>query len=92
MKTQMEDSQMTDSKILAHTKWNYKYHIVFVPKHRRKIFYAEQREVIMKIIKELCTWKCIEIKEGKTAIEHVHLLLSIPSKFSISGSIGILER
>ncbi len=46
---------MNDSKILAHKKWNCKYHIVFAPKYRRKMFYAEQREAIMKIIKELCT-------------------------------------
>lgn len=54
-KTQAEDIQMNDSKILAHKKWNCKYHIVFAPKYRRKMFYAEQREAIMKIIKELCT-------------------------------------
>lgn len=82
---------MNDSKILAHTKWNCKYHIVFAPKYRRKIFYAEQREAIMKIIKELCTWKGIEIIEGEMAVDHVHLLLSIPPKFSISGVMGYLK-
>ncbi len=82
---------MNDSKILAHTKWNCKYHIVFAPKYRRKIFYAEQLESIMKIIKELCTWKGIEIIEGEMAIDHVHLLLSIPPKFSISGVMGYLK-
>ena len=82
---------MNDNKILAHTKWNCKYHIVFAPKYRRKIFYAEQREAIMKIIKELCTWKGIEIIEGELALDHVHLLLSIPPKFSISGVMGYLK-
>ena len=82
---------MNDSKILAHTKWNCKYHVVFAPKYRRKIFYAEQRESIMKIMKELCTWKGIEIIEGEMAIDHVHLLLSIPPKFSISGVMGYLK-
>ena len=55
------------------------------------MFYAEQREAIMKIIKELCTWKGIEIIEGEMAIDHVHLLLSIPPKFSISGVMGYLK-
>ena len=82
---------MNDNKILAHTKWNCKYHIVFAPKYRRKIFYAEQREAIMKIIKELCTWKGIEIIEGEMAIDHIHLLLSIPPKFSIWGVMGYLN-
>lgn len=82
---------MNDNKILAHTKWNCKYHIVFAPKYRRKIFYAEQREAIMKIIKEFCTWKGIEIIEGEMAIDHIHLLLSIPPKFSISGVMGYLK-
>ncbi len=82
---------MNDNKILAHTKWNCKYHILFAPKYRRKIFYAEQREAIMKIIKELCTWKGIEIIEGEMAIDHIHLLLSIPPKFSISGVMGYLK-
>ena len=84
-----EQNNITNS--LAHTKWNCKYHIVFAPKFRRKIFYAEQRETIMKIIKELCTWKGIEIIEGEMAIDHVHLLLSIPPKFSISGVMGYLK-
>ena len=57
-----------DNKILSHTTWNCKYHIVFAPKYRRKIFYESHRKEIMNIIKELCRWKGVEIIEGEMAI------------------------
>ena len=61
----------TDNKILSHTTWNCKYHIVFAPKYRRKIFYESHRREIMETIKELCRWKGVEIIEGEMAIDHV---------------------
>ena len=64
-----------DNKILSHSTWNCKYHIVFAPKYRRKIFYESHRKEIMEIIKELCRWKEVEILEGEMAVDHVHLLL-----------------
>ena len=69
--------QNTDVKSLAHTKWNCKYHIVFAPKYRRKVFYQEKRESIRDIIRTLCQWKGVEIIEGEICPDHIHLLLSI---------------
>ena len=69
---------------LAHTKWVCKYHIVFTPKYRRKIIYKELRRDIQGIIRDLCKWKGIEIVEGHMMPDHIHLLLSIPPKYSVS--------
>ena len=68
---------------LAHTKWICKYHIVFTPKYRRKIIYNQLRVDIQNIIKDLCKWKGVEIIEGNMMPDHVHLLLSIPPKYSM---------
>jgi putative transposase len=76
---------------LAHTKWLCKYHIVFTPKYRRKIIYKALRESIRDIIRDLCKWKGIEILEGHLMPEHVHLLLSIPPKYSVSQIMGYLK-
>ena len=81
----------TDNKILSHTTWNCKYHIVFAPKYRRKIFYESHRREIMETIKELCRWKGVEIIEGEMAIDHVHILVEIPPKISVSGFMGYLK-
>ena len=80
-----------DNKILSHSTWNCKYHIVIAPKYRRKIFYESRRKEIMEIIKELCRWKEVEILEGEMAVDHVHLLLMIPPKLSVSGFMGYLK-
>ena len=80
-----------DNKILSHSTWNCKYHIVFAPKYRRKIYYESHRKEIMEIIKELCRWKEVEILEGEMAVDHVHLLLMIPPKLSVSGFMGYLN-
>ena len=76
---------------LAHTKWNCKYHIVFAPKYRRKVFYGEHREAIREILRTLCQWKGVEIIEGEICPDHVHLLVSIPPKMSVSGFMGYLK-
>ena len=76
---------------LAHTKWNCKYHIVFAPKYRRKIFYEEKRMAIRDILRTICGWKGIEIIEGEVYPDHVHLLLSIPPKMSVSYFVGYLK-
>ncbi len=80
-----------DNKILSHSTWNCKYHIVFAPKYRRKIFYESHRREIIEIVKELCRWKEVEILEGEMAVDHVHLLLMIPPKMSVSGFMGYLK-
>ena len=76
---------------LAHTKWNCKYHVVFAPKYRRKVFYEDKRVEIRDIIGELCAWKGVEIIEGEICPDHVHLLLSIPPKLSVSSFMGYLK-
>ena len=76
---------------LAHTKWNCKYHIVFAPKYRRKVFFGEKRAEIREIIRTLCQWKGVEIIEGEVCPDHIHLLLSIPPKMSVSGFMGYLK-
>ena len=68
-----------DVKSIAHTKWNCKYHIVFAPKYRRKVFYGEKREAIGKILRQLCEWKGIEIVEAEICPDHIHMLVSIVS-------------
>ena len=76
---------------LAHTKWNCKYHIVFAPKYRRKIFYEEKRLAIRDILRTICGWKGVEIIEGEVCPDHVHLLLSIPPKMSVLYFVGYLK-
>ena len=83
--------QKTDTKSLAHTTWNCKYHIVFAPKYRRKVFFNEKRADIREIIRTLCQWKGVEIIEGEICPDHIHLLLSIPPKYSVSGFMGNLK-
>ena len=60
---------------LAHTKWNCKYHVVFAPKYRRKVFYEEKRQEIREILRTLCQWKEVEIIEGEVCPDHIHLFL-----------------
>lgn len=76
---------------LVHTKWNCKYHIVFAPKYRRKIFYEEKRLAIRDILRTICGWKGVEIIKGEVCPDHVHLLLSIPPKMSVSYFVGYLK-
>ena len=78
-------------KSLAHTKWMCKYHIVFTPKYRRKIIYNKLKGDIVEILRDLCRWKGVEIIEGKAMIDHVHLLVSIPPKYSVSSFMGYLK-
>ena len=76
---------------LAHTRWMCKYHIVFTPKYRRKIIYNKLRRDIVQTIKDLCKWKGIEIIEGKAMPDHIHILVKIPPKMSISNFMGYLK-
>lgn len=75
----------------AHTKWLCKYHIVFTPKYRRKAIYNEIRPDIAKIFKDLCKYKGVEVLEGHLMPDHVHLLVSIPPKLSVSQFVGYLK-
>lgn len=82
---------MNDLNKLSHTTWNCKYHIVFAPKYRRKVFYAQKRYEIGKILRELCKWKQVNIIEAEVCPDHVHMLVEIPPKMSVSGFMGFLK-
>ena len=76
---------------LAHTKWMCKYHIVFTPKYRRKIIYNQLKVDIRDILKQLCSYKGVEIIEGHLMPDHIHMLLAIPPKYSVSSFMGYLK-
>lgn len=76
---------------LSHTKWLCKYHIVIVPKYRRKVIYKEYRKDLQEIVKMLCKYKGVEILEGHMMPDHVHLLVSIPPKTSVLSFMGYLK-
>ena len=80
-----------DNNSLAHTTWNCKYHIVFAPKYRRKIFYEDKRLEIGEILRKLCEWKKVAIIEGKVCSNHIHMLAEIPPKMSVSSFVGFLK-
>lgn len=82
---------MNDLKTLSHTTWNCKYHLVFAPKYRRKAFYGERRYEIGKILRELCGWKGVTIIEAEVCSDHVHMLVEIPPKMSVSSFVGFLK-
>ena len=87
----MNEEHNMHAKSLAHTKWNCKYHIVFAPKYRRKVFFEEKRLEVRDILRKLCEWKGVEIIEGEICPDHVHLMVSIPPKYSVSGFMGYLK-
>ena len=80
-----------NSNSLAHTKWNCKYHIVFAPKYRRKIFYGQKREEIGKILRQICDWNEVKIIEAEVCPDHVHMFVEIPPKLAVSKFMGILK-
>ena len=82
---------ISDVNSLSHTKWNCKYHIVFAPKYRRKVFYYEKREAIGKIVRMLCERKQVKIIEAEVCPDHVHMLVEIPPKLSVSSFMGYLK-
>lgn len=80
-----------DIHSLSHTRWNCKYHVVFAPKYRRKVFYGEKRLEIGAILRELCNWKGVNIIQSEVCIDHVHMLIEIPPKMSVSSFMGFLK-
>ena len=80
-----------DINSLSHSKWNYKYHIVFALKYRRKIIYQQIRADIEIILSELCKRKGIEIIEAEACPDHIHMLVRIPPKYSVSQIMGYLK-
>ena len=82
---------MNDINSLSHSKWNCKYHIVFAPKYRRKIFYGKYKREIGRILRQLCEWKDVKIVEAEVCSDHIHMLLEIPPKYSVSKFVGYLK-
>ncbi len=82
---------MKDNNSLAHTTWNCKYHIVFASKYRRQAIYGKYKASIGQIIRELCQRKGVEIIEANACRDHIHMLVSIPPKLSVSAFMGYLK-
>ena len=80
-----------DNSSLAHTKWNCKYHIVFAPKYRRQIIYGKIKTDIGIILRKLCERKGVEIIDANACSDHIHMLVSIPPKLSVSQFMGYLK-
>ena len=82
---------MDDDLSLSHTRWNCKYHIVFIPKYRRKEIYGKLRSDIGQIIRQLCLYKGVEIMEAHAMPDHIHMLVRIPPKIAVSNFMGYLK-
>jgi len=74
--------------VLEHTKWNCRYHIVFAPKYRREIIYGKYKQEVGKILRKLCEYKGIEIVEANACIDHIHMCIRIPPKYSVAQIMG----
>ena len=82
---------MHDWDNLTHVRWECKYHVVIIPKYRRKVFYGEVRRGIGGILRELCRQKGVDLVEGHCMPDHIHMCLSIPPKYSVAHMIGFLK-
>lgn len=82
---------MDDDLSLSHTRWNCKYHIVFIPKYRRKEIYGKLRSDIGQILRQLCSYKGVEIIEAYAMLDHIHMLVRIPPKIAVSNFMGYLK-
>jgi putative transposase len=82
---------MHEWESLAHVRWECKYHVVIIPKYRRKVLYGNLRRQVGVILRELCRQKGVELLEGQLMPDHVHMCLSIPPKYSVAHVIGFLK-
>jgi putative transposase len=82
---------MSDYHSLSHSKWDCKYHVVFIPKRRRKVFYGEIRKELGKIFRELAQQKGCNIIEGHLMPDHVHMCIEIPPKYAVASIIGFIK-
>ena len=84
-------NQINDIKNLAYMQWNCKNHIVFAPRYRRNVFYESRRLEIGQILRQSLEWKELAIIEAEVCQGHIHMLLEIPPKYSVSNVIGFLK-
>ena len=82
---------MDDYESLCHTKWECKYHVVFIPKCRRKVLYGQLRDQLGEVFRRLATQKECRIEEGHLMPDHVHMLIAIPPKHAVSQVIGYIK-
>jgi putative transposase len=82
---------MHDWKSLTHVRWDCKYHVVIVPKYRKRRLYGKFREAVGSLLRELCRQKGVDVLEGHLMSDHIHMCLSVPPKFSIAFIIGFLK-
>jgi putative transposase len=82
---------MDDSQSLSHTKWDCKYHVVFIPKCRRKVLYGKLRKHLGEVFRRLAAQKESEILEGHLQPDHVHMLIAIPPKYAVSQVMGYIK-
>lgn len=80
-----------DENSISHTRWNCTYHIIFIPKYRRKEIYGKLRKDIGEILRQLCGYKGVEIVEANACSDHIHMLLKIPPKMSVSSFMGYIK-
>jgi putative transposase len=90
-KFRRKETVMREWQSQSHVRWYCKYHVVFVPKYRKKAIYGPLRAGIGKIIRELCSQQGVELVEGHAMADHVHLCLSIPPKFSVANTVGFVK-
>ena len=82
---------MDDYNRLSHSVWECKYHVVFIPKYRRKVLFGQLRNEIGKVIRKLARQKGCEVEEGHLQRDHVHMLISIPPKYSVAQIVGYIK-
>ena len=83
---------MKDWQDLAHVKWECKYHLVIVPKYRRQVLFGRSRRQVGTILRQLCRQKGVDLLDGHAMPDHIHLVLSIPPKYSVAMVVGYLKR
>ena len=82
---------MDSYRSLSHTKWECKYHVVFIPKYRRKVLYGHIRKELGAVLRDLASHKESMIEEGHLMVDHVHMLISVPPKYSVSQVVGYIK-
>ena len=82
---------MRDTRSISHTKWNCKYHIVWIPKYRKKRLFGELRKALGPVLRELAAHRESEIIEGRLCVDHVHMLIAIPPKYAVAQVVGYIK-
>ena len=82
---------MDEYETLNHTTWDCKYHVVFIPKYRRKLLFQELRKPLGEVFRQLAAQKELKVEEGHLLLDHVHMLLSIPPKYAVSNVVGYIK-